>query len=116
MYIKTDAGTVHVDPSLTVNLAEQLKESLKDIIEGAAEDILLYTSTITARITLAMSFNEEVREKFFAESKVQLLLLAEINRIRIAKESEKLLIAVIDTMQRTLVGALTKVLAVTAVA
>lgn len=66
-------------------LGAQLTESLQGLVEGSAQDIQLFANAIASELVLATAAGDKAALR---ELEAQLLVIAEINRVRVAKEKE----------------------------
>lgn len=76
-------------------LGAQLGTSLQGIVEGAANDIAVFANAIAAEMVLALSTGDEAGVE---ELKAQLHVIAELNRIRVAKEQEQTVLKLIGVV------------------
>lgn len=79
---------------LRSDLGAQLATSLQGLVEGAAGDIQAYANAISAELVLALSTGNQEAVR---ELQGQLRVIAEINRVRLAREKESFVLSLIGT-------------------
>jgi hypothetical protein len=88
---------------LQTDLGNSLATELQGLVEGAASDIQAYANEISAELILALSNNDV---QGVEELKAQLGVIAEMNRVRLAKAQETFTLKLIGVVISTATSAL----------
>lgn len=88
---------------MTQQLGGALTSGLQGLLEGAAEDIEAFANAIAAEMTLALSTGDDNAVR---ELKAQIGVIAEVNRVRVARSQESAILNLIGVAVNVATGSL----------
>lgn len=84
-----------------------LTDELRDLLEGAQGDLVMFTEAVSKNIVEAAMIEDEARRNaLLTELKGQILTLGEINRLRAVNSAWNVVSTVISVASRTAIAAL----------